>query len=295
MKLSENDLAIKIEMLRSFCEVARVGNIVEAADRIGRTPSALSMTLKQLEAELGGQLFIGERKNHLSELGHQLNNIAQIQIRNFDETLRHIENLARAPQGIIRVAAIPSMAGELFTEVLAPFAAKYPSIQLELRDSDTASIFEMLSQGQIDLGLASGDQKLNRTICTPLFSDKIGLVCSKNNPISQKKPSFEQICEADYLMNNIALNLESELRARLELNAKMTVFNTMSLIHIISRTNWVSILPQSVINLAPNALQFIEIEEIKTRRQVSLYTQENPILEQFISELKIGCEMSFCE
>ncbi len=286
-------MAIKIEMLRSFCETARIGNIVEAAEHIGRTPSALSMSLKQLEAELGGKLFVGERKSELSELGRQLYNIAQIQIRNFDETLRNIENLARAPQGVIRIAAIPSMAGELFTKVLAPFGEKYPSVQLELRDSDTQSILEMLSQGQIDMGLASGEAPINRTECAPLFSDKIGLICAKGNPIARGTLGFEEVCEADYLMNNIVLNIDKNLRERLNENAKMTVFNTMSLIHIISRTNWVSILPQSVIKLAPDALDFIEIDEIKTRRKVSIYTHESPLFEHFVLELKANCQKVF--
>ena len=46
-------MAIKIEMLRCFCTVAQTGNLTEAADRLGRTQSAVSMTLKQFESHLG--------------------------------------------------------------------------------------------------------------------------------------------------------------------------------------------------------------------------------------------------
>lgn len=49
-------MAIKIEMLRSFLTVAEEGNIKDAATRLLRTPSAVSMTLSALEDELGGPL-----------------------------------------------------------------------------------------------------------------------------------------------------------------------------------------------------------------------------------------------
>ena len=70
-------MAIKIEMLRCFCAVAQSGNLSEAADRLGRTQSAVSMMLKQFENHLGKKLFLGERKNHLTALGEQVLEMAQ--------------------------------------------------------------------------------------------------------------------------------------------------------------------------------------------------------------------------
>ncbi len=77
-------MSIKIEMLRCFCTVAQTGNLAEAADRLGRTQSAVSMTLKQLEDHLGKKLFEGERKTHLSPLGRQVFDLALKQVRQFD-------------------------------------------------------------------------------------------------------------------------------------------------------------------------------------------------------------------
>ena len=62
-------MTIKLELFRYFCAVAETGNLAEAADRLGRTQSALSMSLKQLEEHLGKKLFDGERKSQLSPLG----------------------------------------------------------------------------------------------------------------------------------------------------------------------------------------------------------------------------------
>ena len=58
-------------MLRCFCTVAQTGNLAEASNRLGRTQSALSMTLKQFEDHLGKKLFEGERKNRLTPMCFQ--------------------------------------------------------------------------------------------------------------------------------------------------------------------------------------------------------------------------------
>ena len=48
---------IKLEALRVYMTVAEIGNIRDAADRLGRTPSAVSMALKQLEGEIDKTSF----------------------------------------------------------------------------------------------------------------------------------------------------------------------------------------------------------------------------------------------
>jgi len=63
---------VKIETLIYFCVVAESGNLADAADQLGRTQAALSMSIKQLEAQLGKKLFDGERKSQLSPLGEQV-------------------------------------------------------------------------------------------------------------------------------------------------------------------------------------------------------------------------------
>ena len=62
-------MAIKLEHLRVFVTVAESGTLADAGNRIGRTPAAISMTLNQIEDELGGPLFEGERKARLTHLG----------------------------------------------------------------------------------------------------------------------------------------------------------------------------------------------------------------------------------
>ena len=60
---------ISLTGLRSFVAVVETGGVRAAADQIHRTPSAVSMTLKQLELDIGAPLFESERKSTLSNVG----------------------------------------------------------------------------------------------------------------------------------------------------------------------------------------------------------------------------------
>ena len=63
---------MRLELLKTFRIVAEQGSLARAADILGRTPSAISMSLSQLEAELGAPLFETDRKNRLTPLGERV-------------------------------------------------------------------------------------------------------------------------------------------------------------------------------------------------------------------------------
>ena len=100
-------MAIKIEMLRCFREVARSGNLTDAAQVLKRTPSAVSMMLKQFESHLGEPLFETDRKNKLTALGVFVLEQAERELLHFDNTVRVIESYANASHGHVRIATVP--------------------------------------------------------------------------------------------------------------------------------------------------------------------------------------------
>jgi len=280
-------MAIKIEMLRCYSVVAQVGNLSEAALRLGRTQSAVSMTLKQLEAHLGQRLFEGERKNHLTAFGQQVFELSQIQLRQFDDTVKTIEASARAPQGLIRIASIPSVAGLVFPSAIRTMARKYPEVQIELRDTDTQSVIDAILWGQADLGVVSGNHALNGVQSLPLFEDAFGLICSPDHPLatSPESPDISHVMTSGFVMNALCNQIQTpQFRAAIS-GCNITVHNTLSLISMVHARNWVTVLPQSVAFLAPQNLCFRRIAGLRDRRQVSLLLKEGSLFQELAREL----------
>ena len=269
-------MAIKVEMLRCFCTVAQTGNLAEASDRLGRTQSAISMTLKQLEEHLGKKLFEGERKSQLSALGEQVFDLAQKQLRQFDETVHSIETSASSVLGLIRVVSVPSVAAVVFPKVMHEVSQKYPGLKIELRDTDTQQVIDALIRGQADIGIASGEFALNAVQAIPLFEDGFGLVASPDHPLVQTPgvPTIQDVVDAGFVRNNLCSLIETrELREAIE-QTDFTAHNTYSLIAMVRTGRWVTVLPKTVVEFLPEELVFRPIAGLPDRRKVFLYLNE---------------------
>ncbi|MBR9843735.1 MAG: LysR family transcriptional regulator [Rhodobacteraceae bacterium] len=279
-------MAIKIEMLRTFCAVAQAGNLADAADRLGRTQSAVSMTLKQLETHLGSPLFEGERKNRLTPLGEQVLRLGQSQISQFDSTVSTIELSARAPQGVLRLSAVPSVAALAFPQVLRTMTARHPGLRIEVRDADTAQVLEALVQGWADIGIASARHVLRGVQSRLLFRDPFGLVLSETHPLAQSPGPLriDDVFTAPFLRNALCDQIETpDFQAHLA-KVDVTVHNTQSLLAMLREGEWVTVLPQLVIKHAPEGLVFRRIADLPDMRQVFLYTREQSSSAEVVEE-----------
>lgn len=269
-------MAIKIEMLRAFSLVAQTGNLAEAAGRLGRTQSALSMTLKQLEDHLGERLFEGERKNRLTPLGEQVFALAQRQIQTFDATLREIETSARAPQGLLRVGSIPTAAGALVPGAVGRLTERFPGLKVDIRDADTNTVLDALLRGQADVGIASGSETLNGLKGKVLFQDRFGLICAPDHPLAREGGDVDlsDVLATTFIGNNLCHQI-----GHAEIDAAVTetpvhAHNTFSLIGMLHTGRWATILPRSVARDLPVGLVFRTIRGLDAERAVTAYVAE---------------------
>lgn len=268
-------------MLRCFSTVAQCGNLAEASIQLSRTQSALSMTLKQLEADIGQRLFESDRKKTLTPLGEQVFELAQEQLRLFDGTVNAIQTAAAFPQGLIRIASVPSVSSVLFSSIIKTMTKKHPGLKVELQDADTQRVIDALIQGQADFGIVSGNHSLSGIRSILLFEDQFGLICSPEHPLAKqtKTPTINDLATAAFIGNNLCKIIKStEFQSALS-QAMVTVHNTLSLIGMIRSQNWVTVLPEKVAQISPGELAFRRIAAIDDRRPVfALIRERSPYL-----------------
>ena len=113
-------MAIKLEMLRCFRTVAEQGSLADAAEVLGRTPSAVSMMLRQFEDHIGAPLFESARKSRLTPLGELIFSEARRELAHFDRTIAAIEGISRAEAGHVRLAVTPSVGQVIMPPSCAP-------------------------------------------------------------------------------------------------------------------------------------------------------------------------------
>ncbi len=271
-------MALKIEMLRCFCIVAQTGNLTEAATRLGRTQSAISMTLRQFEDHLGKKLFEGERKNRLSPVGERVFELAQRQVRLFDQTVQNIEAAAMAEHGLVRIVAVPSVGALIFPSLLDHMTDRFPGLKIELRDTDTQQVLDAIAEDRADVGIASGRHALNGIETMPLFEDAFGLVAASDHPLitSKKPPTPEDILSVPFVRNTLCDLIDNpRFRPAIE-GAEVTIHNTHSLITMVGTGRWITLLPKTVARFVPETVSFRSIPDLSTTRKVYLYTRKRP-------------------
>lgn len=282
-------MSIKIEMLRTFSHVAQTGNLADAARRLGRTQSAVSMTLKQLEDHLGQRLFVGERKTRLTPLGDQIFALAQQQVHDFDATIREIETSASSPSGLLRIASIPSAAGKLVPSAVHKLTTLHSGLKIDVRDSNTAMVIDALVRGQADVGITSAAPNLNGIVSTLLFQDNFGLTCAKQHTYATRKNtiSLNEVAMPGFIGNNLCQQIElDEVQAALS-ETSVHAHNMFSLIGMLQTCKWFTILPRTVVDDLPGDLAFIPIKGLAAHRSVSALISERSsqraIAEEFVA------------
>ncbi|WP_392341827.1 LysR family transcriptional regulator [Phaeobacter sp. BS23] len=184
-------MTLKIELLRGFAAVARSGNLSDAAGILGRTPSAVSMMLKQLETHLGEPLFETDRKNRLTALGAFVLEQAERELQQYDTMVKAIEGYAKATHGHVRIATVPSVAGTVMPLVFSRHISDFEHVDIELRDMDSISVLHELSRDRIDIGIATLGQNSSGLHSQPLLSDAFGVICTRDHPLAQERGKID--------------------------------------------------------------------------------------------------------
>lgn len=266
-------MAIKIEMLRCFREVARSGNLTDAAQVLKRTPSAVSMMLKQFESHLGEPLFETDRKNKLTALGVFVLEQAERELLHFDNTVRVIESYANASHGHVRIATVPSVAGTIMPRVFSRHMGSYDKVSIEMRDMDSKSILHELSRGRIDIGIATLQRPAAGLDVQLLMTDRYGVVCAPRHPLAQVAGpvAWPALDGVRLIANSLSEGIAHEASRALHDAAPFSAHNLTSLMGMVRANLGVTILPEmAVASTGPTDLRFRPLADDTATREIHL-------------------------
>lgn len=120
-----------LTQLEMFNAVASTGSITQAAQKVHRVPSNLTTRIRQLEADLGVELFIRENQRlRLSPAGHSFLRYSQQILALVDEARMVVAG--DEPQGLFSLGSLESTAAVRIPSTLAHFNQRYPKIHLAL-------------------------------------------------------------------------------------------------------------------------------------------------------------------
>lgn len=272
-------MAIKIEMLRCFRAVADHGSLADAAQTLGRTPSAVSMMLRQFEDHVGSPLFESARKSRLTPLGETVLTEARRELEHFDRTVASIEGLSRAELGHVRLAVTPSVAQAILPPILQSFMQEHPGVRIDMRDADSASVQRELTSERADIGMASLRQMpgFDREL---IFSDRFGVVCPIDSPLAQNWSSltWKELEGVNFIANGLCFGIQDEGFAPILEASQLMVPNTASILSLVRAGVGVTILPELAMLPEFLDLEFLPLSDCSARREVWMVTPSAQLL-----------------
>ena len=241
---------------RSFIALADEGSFTLAARKLHIVQSGLSVTIKEMEEELGVTLVQRTtRRVSLTDAGHLFLEYARPAVTMLSDGAEAVRSQSRVVRGRIKLGILQSLAHYInLPAVLGKFHAQYPEVDFTVRSIDSPQAPDLIRDGSIDLCFhALITKALPAGIdVTPFAQDSLVAICGSKHPLGQRKAAtLEAVCQLPF----VHLTPERALRTLVEtscathglnLKSMFEVSDVETMLHFISAGMGVSIVPMAL-------------------------------------------------
>lgn len=205
---------MNVKQLRAFLAVAQCLSFAQAGERLHLSQPALSLTIKSLEDDLGGQLLSRTTRSvSLTPEGETLLPLARQLLADWDNTEELLRQRFTLQLGKVSIAAMPSFAGNLLPGALKVFRGRYPRVNVAVHDVINEQVLEMVRHRRVELGIGFEPESSSSLLFTPFYMDRFVAVVPKDSPLAEREEvSWAELLQEDF----IALQRPSAVRLLLE-------------------------------------------------------------------------------
>jgi DNA-binding transcriptional LysR family regulator len=251
-------------------------NFTRAADDCNVTQPSLTRAIKQLEAELGGDLFRRERPAaQLTELGQRMHPL----LKQCYESAVGARSLASSFKsgeiGALRLAMTHSIDMALLIPHLDAIRRQFNRLEFKFMRGSSQEVAEMLKKGEAELGIASAiDGDWDRLDSWPLFTESFHLVISRRHRLASRDSIDVEDLRSEQLLSRSycegAERLNSSLRdSGIDVERNHEIASERDLIELVEADVGIAVMPLT--SPIPATLKRAPVGGLDARRTVQLY------------------------
>lgn len=226
-------MSVKLELYRVFKEVAEARNITAAAQTLFISQSAVSQSIKQLEAELQTRLFArNSRGVTLTADGRMLYEYVRSAMGLLETGEEKLSQSRDLQMGHLTIGASDTVTSQFLLPYLDRFHRQYPAIHIQIISGRSHKVLGLLQSGKVDIAFASTPQEGASLETFPCLATHSIFVAGAEYPcdfdhvytleeiarfpliLLERKASSRLYLEKYFLQNGLHLNPEIELGAR---------------------------------------------------------------------------------
>ena len=184
---TNNRNTMELRQLKYFVEVAMSLSFSEASRKLYITQGTISQQIRQLEDEMGTQLFDRtSQKIVLTEAGLEMLPLALKVIEDADICREKITNLRNAAVGTLNIGATRSFC-RLINSAMFSFLREVPGVKLTVSYKTASEQLYMLRRNEIDMAVAfRPDVQYEDIVTYPLFRTHLCAVMRNDHPLSNR-------------------------------------------------------------------------------------------------------------
>ncbi|PYA98855.1 LysR family transcriptional regulator, partial [Serratia marcescens] len=177
-----------LKQLRVFVAVARHGSFSRAGEAIGLTQSAVSHSVKELEAEAGVRLLDRTtREVVLTDAGLRLANRVERLLDELQAALLDARSFGVQRSGTVRVATSQTISAHLMPQCIAAGEREYPEIRIMLRDQAQQQVLHSVRNAEVDFGIVVDPVQAVDLECEAVLHEPFLLLCRDDHPFAAQQ------------------------------------------------------------------------------------------------------------
>lgn len=172
---------MNLSQLEMFRAVAQTGSISAAALLVHRVPSNLTTRIRQLEAELGVELFIRENQRlRLSPAGRNFLSYNNRILDLVEEARMSVSG--SEPQGVFALGALESTAAVRIPPLLTRYHQKFSKVELALSTGPSGELLEKVLEGELEATFVDGPVLHPVLDGVPVYQEEMVIVAPHDHP-----------------------------------------------------------------------------------------------------------------
>ncbi|WP_272150019.1 LysR family transcriptional regulator [Tenacibaculum aiptasiae] len=290
---------IELRHFRYFLAVAEDLHFRKAAERLFISQPGLSRQIKQMEDDLGVELFVRHnRKVELTSAGLYLKNELTRNLKNLDNILDYAKLLQDGKQGKLEFGYVGSAMQDIIPNLLIQFKKEHPNVQFGLKEMDNQKQIESLLSHDIDVGFVRLDRVPRGLNIKPILKESFCLVLPKNHPINASNfKGLQELKDESFILfdPSYSPSYYEKIMQIFDENGFTPIVshNTIhaaSIYKLVENNFGLSIVPKSLQKGYNMNVKFIELHKIPQRTTLSVVwdkNNRNPIVASLIEKITI--------
>ena len=191
---------MNLQQLKIVIETAKQNfNLTEVANTLFTSQSGISKHIKDLEDELGIELFVrkGKRFLGLTDPGKELIQIAERMLLDAKNIKKLADQFSQSDHGQLTIATTHTQARYALPEVIRQFKNAFPKVHLAIHQGSPNEIVDMLKKGEADIGIATESiSQIAELVTFPFYNWHHAIIVPKGHALENKKDvTLEEIAE----------------------------------------------------------------------------------------------------